>query len=286
MPRRGRRRRRSRKLLGDYERASFRHGRRRRREDEETLRKLAALGYAGGRTSHDTDRSFRDLPDPKDRIGIYNLMNQAREAIQDEHDDTAAGLLREVLRGDPEVIDAYFMLGNLLAKKHEWREAADLYRKTLEKRPDHDYAMIGLADTLVATGRVDDAILGYDAVPPAGPRQCADHLPSRPGPADDGAGARQYPQDPGRAAAAPRSARRRRLPRGTSRAGPIDRARDRSDPVRATTWRCSPRRRGTGAPRRPTAPSRGLSDRGQGAPTWDACSARWGRPGGSRSCGA
>src|SRR6185503_17033496 len=124
-------------------------------EDEETLRKLAALGYAGGRASHETDRSFRDLPDPKDRIAIYNLMNQAREAIQAERDDEAAGLLERVLRGDPEVIDAYFMLGNLRAKKHLWSEAAELYRTTLEKRPDHDYAMIGLADTLVATGRVD-----------------------------------------------------------------------------------------------------------------------------------
>jgi len=153
-----------RKLLGDYERASVpAHGATAPlEEDEETLRKLAALGYAGGRSSHDTDRSFRDLPDPKDRIGIYNLMNRAREAIQGEHDDEAAGLLREVLRGDPEVIDAYFMLGNLQAKKQEWRDAAELYRKTLEKRPDHDYAMIGLADTLVATGRVDDAILGYE----------------------------------------------------------------------------------------------------------------------------
>lgn len=151
-------------VLADYERASIpAHGATAPiEEDEETLRKLAALGYAGGRSSQDSDRSFRDLPDPKDRIGIYNLMNQAREAIQAEHDDEAAGLLAQVLRGDPEVIDAYFMLGNLHAKKHEWTQAADLYRRTLEKRPDHDYAMIGLADTLVATNRVDDAVLGYE----------------------------------------------------------------------------------------------------------------------------
>ena len=151
-------------LLADYERASVpaHEATAPIEEDEETLAKLAALGYAGGRSSSDTDRSFKDLPDPKDRIAIYNLMNQAREAIQAERDEEAAGLLEQVLRGDPEVIDAYFMLGNLLAKKHEWQKAADLYRKTLEKRPDHDYAMIGLADTLVATGRVDDAVLGYE----------------------------------------------------------------------------------------------------------------------------
>lgn len=150
--------------LADYEKASSPdHGAAAPiEEDEETLRKLAALGYAGGRTSRDTDRSFKDLPDPKERIGIYNLMNRAREEIQAEHDDAAADLLQQVLRGDPEVIDAYFMLGNIHLKKNEWPQAADYYRKTLEKRPDHDYAMIGLADTLVATGRVDDAVLGYE----------------------------------------------------------------------------------------------------------------------------
>src|SRR5207249_2466611 len=131
-------------------------------EDEDTLRKLAALGYAGGRRSTDDDRSFKELPDPKDRIDIYNQMNHAREEVQAEHDDAAESVLHDVLRGDPEVIDAYFMLGNIQLKRHRWAEAADFYRKTLEKRPDHDYAMIGLADTLVATGNVDDAVIGYE----------------------------------------------------------------------------------------------------------------------------
>jgi choline-sulfatase len=129
-------------------------------EDEETLRKLSALGYVGS-TAKTEGKSWRDLPDPKDRIRIYNLMDEARqEAIENRH-DAAIALLNQIVKEDPEVIDAWFMLGNAYAQKHDWERAADYYKKTLAKRPDHDYAMIGLADTLVARNRIDDAVLGY-----------------------------------------------------------------------------------------------------------------------------
>jgi arylsulfatase A-like enzyme/predicted Zn-dependent protease len=130
-------------------------------DDEETLRKLAALGYIGGAASHDTSASFRDLPDPKDRLAVYQLMNRAREEVQAEREDAALGLLTEVIASDPKVVDAWYMMGNLYFKKHDWAQAAEHYRRALAMRPDHDYAMIGLADTLVATGRIDDAVVGY-----------------------------------------------------------------------------------------------------------------------------
>ncbi|MEA2691061.1 MAG: arylsulfatase [Acidobacteriota bacterium] len=129
-------------------------------EDEETLRKLSALGYVG--TMAKTEgKSWRDLPDPKDRIHVYDLMDRARqETVEGKHDESIA-TLNAILKEDPEVIDAWFMLGNAYSQKRDWERAADLYKKTLAKRPDHDYAMIGLADTLVARNRIDDAVLGY-----------------------------------------------------------------------------------------------------------------------------
>jgi arylsulfatase A-like enzyme/predicted Zn-dependent protease len=130
-------------------------------EDEETLRKLASLGYVGG-TTIDEGTSWRDLPDPKDRLAIYDRMGRIRALVKDGDTEEAIPLLQSVLREAPEVVDAYYTLGNCLFKKKAFVEAASYYRKTLEKRPDHDYAMIGLADTLVAQGKVDDAIAGYE----------------------------------------------------------------------------------------------------------------------------
>jgi arylsulfatase A-like enzyme/tetratricopeptide (TPR) repeat protein len=130
-------------------------------EDEETLRKLASLGYVGG-TAVDDGTSWRDLPDPKDRLPIYERMGRIRSIVKEGKTDEAIPLLESVLREAPEVVDAYYTLANCFYKKKELEKAAEYYRTTLAKRPDHDYAMIGLADTLVAEGRVDEAIAGYE----------------------------------------------------------------------------------------------------------------------------
>jgi arylsulfatase A-like enzyme/Tfp pilus assembly protein PilF len=130
-------------------------------EDEETLRKLASLGYIGG-TSVADGTSWRDLPDPKDRRPIYDRMGRIRAMVKEGKEDDAIPLLESVLEEAPEVIDAYYTLGNCYLKKKAYGKAAEYYRATLAKRPDHDYAMIGLADTLVAEGRIDEAIAGYE----------------------------------------------------------------------------------------------------------------------------
>ena len=130
-------------------------------EDEETLRKLASLGYVGG-TAVTDGASWRELPDPKDRLEIYDQLGRIRARVKEGRGDEAIPLLEGVLREAPEVIDAYYTLGNCHYKRKEFAKAAEYYRTTLAKRPDHDYAMIGLADTLVAQGKIDEAIAGYE----------------------------------------------------------------------------------------------------------------------------
>lgn len=129
-------------------------------EDEETLRALAALGYVGGQ-SVDPDKSFRDLPDPKERLGVYNRISRARGLAKGEDPARAVPVLEGILAEAPEVVDAWFTLGNVWFRLREWDKAEAQYRKTLELRPDHDWATIGLADTFVARGRIDEAVIGY-----------------------------------------------------------------------------------------------------------------------------
>ncbi|MEO7794801.1 MAG: sulfatase-like hydrolase/transferase, partial [Thermoanaerobaculia bacterium] len=129
-------------------------------EDEETMRALAALGYIGGQAP-DTAKSFRDLPDPKDRLEAFAKMGRARGLSRGKDSAEAARLLEEVLAVDPEVVDAWFTLANVNFRQRNWEKAAEYYRETLKRRPDHDWAMIGLADTYVARGEIDAAVAGY-----------------------------------------------------------------------------------------------------------------------------
>ncbi len=129
-------------------------------EDDETLRALAALGYVGGQTV-DPGKSFRDLPDPKDRLGVYGRIGRARALAKSEEPARAVPVLEGILAEAPEVVDAWFTLGNVYFRLRDWGLAEAQYRKTLELRPDHDWATIGLADTFVARGLVEEAVLGY-----------------------------------------------------------------------------------------------------------------------------
>ncbi|MFN7943666.1 MAG: sulfatase-like hydrolase/transferase [Thermoanaerobaculia bacterium] len=129
-------------------------------EDEETAAKLAALGYLGGAGGGDR-RSFRELADPKDKLAIYNRMGRARELARGDEPGRSLADLEAVVAEDPGVIDAWFVWGNVCYRQRDFVCATAKYRETLARRPDHDWAMIGLADTLVAEGKVDDAVVGY-----------------------------------------------------------------------------------------------------------------------------
>jgi tetratricopeptide (TPR) repeat protein len=129
-------------------------------EEEETLRALAALGYVGGHAADD-GRSFRELADPKDRLALYNRLGRARELAKGEHPGEAAPLLEAILAEDPAVVDAWFTLGNVRFRQRDWEKAETAYRETLARHPDHDGAAIGLADSYLARGRVDEAVAGY-----------------------------------------------------------------------------------------------------------------------------
>jgi hypothetical protein len=80
--------------------------------DPEVRARLAALGYVGSFVASASDPRS-DRADPKDKVGLFNLLADAREANTgpDAFEKTVR-ILRRVLDEDPNVIDAWFMLGN------------------------------------------------------------------------------------------------------------------------------------------------------------------------------
>jgi arylsulfatase A-like enzyme/tetratricopeptide (TPR) repeat protein len=128
--------------------------------DEETQKKLAALGYVGSTVDTSGKRSA-DLPDPKDKIDIVNRMHQAREDQLKGDVKSSIDALRKVVADAPEVIDAWFRLGNAYLEQRDLPNALAMFRRTLELKPDHDWAVVGLADTFAEMGRLDEAVVGY-----------------------------------------------------------------------------------------------------------------------------
>ena len=124
--------------------------------DEETRQKLAALGYIGT-FSDQSSLEGKSLASPKDKIGIFNQLSQVKEWMLEERYDEAVAQITRIIDEDPDVIDAYFTLGNLYFKKREFDKALDSFLIVLEKRPSDPFTVINVANSYMGMGEIEEA---------------------------------------------------------------------------------------------------------------------------------
>jgi tetratricopeptide (TPR) repeat protein len=131
--------------------------------DPDAKARLAALGYVGSfvKTASDaTDRS--GLSDPKDKIDLFNMISHARDISKNENSfDEVVAILRRVLDQDPNVIDAWFMLGNVHGSRGKPEQAIEYFKKALALKPDDEMAVVNMAHAYRNLGRDEDALIGY-----------------------------------------------------------------------------------------------------------------------------
>ena len=138
--------------------------------DPETRARLAALGYVGSFVAT-AEGPATDRADPKDKIGLFNLMTTARDIAKGADAGAAKGsdpgaeaiaMLRRVVAEDPNVIDAWFMLGNEYFKTGKFAEAITQFSRALDLKPDYDLAIINMANAYRRLGQDDAALAGYE----------------------------------------------------------------------------------------------------------------------------
>ena len=137
--------------------------------DEETARRLQALGYLDASTSR---RHLEKRPrgDPKDKIGLYNLLKQAAAASSAGDLDHAIAKVRQALVEDPDIVEAHVLEGNFERKRQGWNEAAAAYGRALALDPEHHEALFSLAVTYKEMGRYEDALAGLERAADLDPR--------------------------------------------------------------------------------------------------------------------
>lgn len=137
--------------------------------DEETRQRLGALGYIGTFVDQSSLEGKR-LGNPKEKIMIFNQLSQAKELMLEDKYDEAVALINRIVEADPDVVDAYFTLGNLYFKKREFRNALDSFFKVLERRPSDSFTVINIANAYIGLGEIDEAekfvLSVIDLIPP------------------------------------------------------------------------------------------------------------------------
>jgi arylsulfatase A-like enzyme/lipoprotein NlpI len=137
--------------------------------DAETAERLQALGYVGGAVSA---RHLEERPrgDPKDKIGLYNLLKQASTASAEGRLDEAIAKAQGALAQDPDVLEGHMLLGNFLKRAERDQEAIAAYRRALALDPEHQESLFRLALAYKDQGRLADARAGFERARSLDPR--------------------------------------------------------------------------------------------------------------------
>jgi arylsulfatase A-like enzyme/Tfp pilus assembly protein PilF len=128
--------------------------------DSETAERLLALGYTGGSVSA---RHLENRPrgDPKDKIGLYNLLKQASTASAEGRFEEAIEKATKALAEDPEILEGHMLLGNFFRKAGRTGDAIASYKRALALDPEHQESIFRLALAFKDEGRLDEARTGF-----------------------------------------------------------------------------------------------------------------------------
>lgn len=129
--------------------------------DHESLVKLQTLGYIGTFHNLTKEKPSHSLADPKDRIELYNEIKLTQFLVSEEKFDLAEAKIREVLRRDPTILEARYLLGYLLAKQKRYADAVREFQAALEVDPEYYEAIFGLSLAYKESGQLEEAILGF-----------------------------------------------------------------------------------------------------------------------------
>ena len=137
--------------------------------DEETLKRLAALGYIGGVRRRDDAEA---LPNPVDNLKYLQRMQSGWQLAAEGKYLPAIETLRGVVKDNPRMSDVWIKLGELLAEIGREEEAAVAYRQALDRSP------VFLPDIEVAWGFVELRLSKLDDAESAG-RRTAQLVPTK-----------------------------------------------------------------------------------------------------------
>lgn len=127
--------------------------------NSEDARKLASLGYLTGTMKTD---GKTQLPDPKDKLGIFNDYLKAQELLTQRKDgekiDEAITLLENIAQKEPDNVECLMLLGAAYGSKNNHAESAKYFSLVLKKKPDYNGAVTNLLTALTYQGQLDTAI--------------------------------------------------------------------------------------------------------------------------------
>ena len=127
---------------------------------EEALNKLRALGYIGA-PSQSSASIAKNLPDPKERVQLYNLYLKGAAQQGNGRLAEAAATYEKILEADSTPTIVYHQLGSVYLKMGNYPKAIEKFQAAIKLNPQADASVLALARTYGEAGNFDAAISTY-----------------------------------------------------------------------------------------------------------------------------
>lgn len=127
--------------------------------DQETIRRLATLGYMGTAVSRKkTGKGNKILPDPKDKLDIFNAISKAYELNSHDKHKEAAKILEDIVVKDPINPQAKLLLASCYINLKEFKKAKEQLDIILKEDPENIKALVTQANIFMKKNKLDDVI--------------------------------------------------------------------------------------------------------------------------------
>jgi arylsulfatase A-like enzyme/Tfp pilus assembly protein PilF len=140
--------------------------------DPEAEQKLAALGYVA--SSNVRAKSDRGA-DPKDRIAVLRMIEEANSATEDGRLEEAVPILMAVIAKEPNMAQTYTKLAGCYMGLREYDKAISVLRKFLELHPDSISTRMNLGKALLETKDYDGAASTFESLAKSNPKLSTIH---------------------------------------------------------------------------------------------------------------
>jgi tetratricopeptide (TPR) repeat protein len=126
--------------------------------DPALMERLKSLGYAGFSGGGNPTITDRNLPDPKDRIQVYELISDAISDSQHGRYPDSVSKLNEALKAEPESVPAHYLQGLNYYRMKNYPDAVAQLQRTVQLSPDYALALFYLGVAYGHTGQIDESI--------------------------------------------------------------------------------------------------------------------------------
>ncbi len=129
--------------------------------DPALMERLKSLGYAGFSGGGSPTISNRELPDPKDRIQVYELISAAMSQSQHGEYQASTENLNVALKTEPDSVVVHYLLGLNHYRMNDYPKSIDHLRRVMQLSPDYALAAFHLGLAYARGGQSDNAISAF-----------------------------------------------------------------------------------------------------------------------------